>query len=240
MSTLAIQRPRTYFAVVLTIGFALALTVPWLVVAAADAMPDKSVVAIFDDSVANWLIQNGTDGADVAFRFISLFGDWVLVAVVAAAAFRLAMRKRMPQLAVLLVGVAGAVLLNLVLAYTFRRAHSTTATDFVTVAQAVSFPSGHSMVSLVIYGMLAYFATLSKRLSAPRKMVSVIGAVVLVVLIGAARIYLGIHSVSDVVLGVVAGALWLTACIVGYPRVLHSLVASPAASPVSTLQPTMG
>ncbi len=239
MSTLATQRPRTYFAFVLTVGFALALSLPWLVVVAADAMPDKTAVAMFDDTVANWLIQNGTDAADIAFRFISLFGDWVLVPVVAAAAVRLALRKRVPQLAVLFVGVAGAVLLNLILAYTFRRAHSTTATDFVTVAQGVSFPSGHAMVSLVIYGMLAYFATLSKRLSRPRQTVSVVGAAVLVVLIGAARIYLGVHSVSDIVLGCVAGAVWLTACIVGYPRVMHSFATSPSASPV-TLQPTMG
>lgn len=238
MSTLSTQRPRTFAALVFTIGFALALSVPWIVVAAADAIPDKTVVAIFDDNVANWVIQNGTDAADIAFRFISLFGDWVLVAVVAAAAVRLALRKRMPQVAALLVGAVGAVLLNLILGYTFRRTHSTTATEFVTVAQAVSFPSGHSMVSLVIYGMLAYFAALSKRLSKPRKMVSVGGALMLVVLIGTARIYLGVHSVSDVVLGCAAGAVWLTACIVGYPRVVEPFATSSSASPAA-LQPTM-
>jgi membrane-associated phospholipid phosphatase len=240
MSMLPIQRSRTYVALIFAIGFVLALTMPWLVVAAADAMPDKTVVAIFDDNVANWVIQNGTDASDIAFRFLSLFGDWVLVAVVAAAAVRLALRKRMPQLAALLVAAVGAVLLNLILAYTFRRAHSTTATEFVTVAQAVSFPSGHSMVALVVYGMLAYFATLSKRLSRARKTVSVVGIVMLIVLIGAARIYLGVHSVSDVVLGFTAGALWLTACIVGYPRRLESFAPSASASPVTALQPTMG
>jgi membrane-associated phospholipid phosphatase len=234
MSMLPIQRSRTYVALIFAVGFAIAVSLPWLVVAAADLMPDKTAVAIFDDNVANWVIQNGTDAADIAFRFISLFGDWVLVAVVAAAAVRLALRKRVPQLAALLVGAGGAVLLNLILAYTFRRAHSLTATEFVTVAQAVNFPSGHSMVSFVIYGMLAYFATLSKRLSKPRKMVSVLGAIMLIVLVGAARIYLGVHSVSDVVLGCVAGAMWLTACIVGYPRSVE-----PFEATVTTLQPTM-
>ncbi|HEY4304721.1 MAG TPA: phosphatase PAP2 family protein [Gemmatimonadaceae bacterium] len=219
MFSLNTQRPRVKGASILAIGFVFALCAPWLLVAAANLMPDKTFVALFDDSVSNWLIQNATETFDIAFRFLSLFGGWVLVGVVAAAVVRLSLRKRMPQLAIFLVGTAGAVGLNLLLAFTFRRAHPVEATEFSSVAQAVNFPSGHAMLSLVIYGMLAFFCLQSVRLSKTRKTISVVGVAVLVVLISVARVYLAVHSVSDVVLGVVAGAAWLSTCIVASPAV---------------------
>jgi undecaprenyl-diphosphatase len=39
--------------------------------------------------------------------------------------------------------------------------------------------------------------------------------VVLVLLIGLSRMYLGVHYFSDVVAGYAAGTVWLTACITG-------------------------
>jgi undecaprenyl-diphosphatase len=144
-----------------------------------------------------------------------------------------------PHLATLFIGTGGAVLLNLMLEYTFRRAHSVTANEFVTVAQGISFPSGHSMISVVVYGILAYFATLSTRLPKPRQMVSVGGAAMIIVLIGLARVYLGVHTVSDVVLGCVAGVLWLAACIIGHPMLAASVAKArlTPSSPMAVVEP---
>lgn len=238
MSTLAAQRPRTYLGFLAAAGFLVALVVPWLLVAAANAVPDRTLVVLFDDRVANWLNENGTGVTDMSFRIISLFGDWLLVAVMVGATVRFAMRKQLPKVAALLAACVGAGLLNVVLAYTFRRAHSLTTTAFVSVAQGVSFPSGHSMVALVTYGMLSYFVLASTRSSTTKQTASVVATVLLVGLIGVARIYLGVHSVSDVVLGFVAGIIWLAACIVAYPRVIAVAATTTSTSPLASLQPT--
>jgi undecaprenyl-diphosphatase len=76
-----------------------------------------------------------------------------------------------------------------------------------------SFPSGHSMGSMIAYGMLAYVLVLSL---APRRCAcygAVAGLALLVLAIGFSRIYLGAHWFSDVVAGFVLGAAWLALCI---------------------------
>jgi undecaprenyl-diphosphatase len=68
------------------------------------------------------------------------------------------------------------------------------------------------MVSLVVYGMLAFYILL--KVESPVVRIAVILATVLLVLmIGISRIYLGVHYFSDVVAGYVAGVIWLTICI---------------------------
>jgi membrane-associated phospholipid phosphatase len=75
-----------------------------------------------------------------------------------------------------------------------------------------SFPSGHAMEAVVLYGMLAYFAVLALRTWRARAAV-VFGTSLLVLLIGFSRMYLGVHYLSDVVAGFAAGGVWLSTCI---------------------------
>ena len=75
-----------------------------------------------------------------------------------------------------------------------------------------SFPSGHAMEAIVLYGMLAYLAMLALRTWRARAAV-VFGTSLWVLLIGFSRIYLGVHYFSDVVAGFAAGGVWLSTCI---------------------------
>ena len=74
-----------------------------------------------------------------------------------------------------------------------------------------SFPSGHSMSSLVCYGaLLVVFVPLFS----PRVRLWAIGSTIALVLaIGASRLVLGVHYISDVVGGYVLGAAWLLASV---------------------------
>jgi undecaprenyl-diphosphatase len=75
-----------------------------------------------------------------------------------------------------------------------------------------SFPSGHSMGSLVGYGFLAVI--LSRNLPRGRWQVAVsLALAVLVLVIGFSRIFLGAHFFSDVVGGFTLGGAWLGACL---------------------------
>jgi membrane-associated phospholipid phosphatase len=226
MSSFAAHRRRTFVILLAAGGFLAAVIVPWLLVTAANAISDKTLVAVFDDRVANWLTQNATTTSDLLFRVLSLFGDWLLVTVVLVATVRFAMRRDFGKLATLLAAAGGAAIINVVLAFTFRRAHSLAATDFESVAQGVSFPSGHSMVALVTYGMLTYFVIASIRLTDVKRTLSILAATAFVLLIGFSRIYLGVHSVSDVVLGFAAGSVWLAVCIFAYRRAIEDASAN--------------
>ena len=70
-----------------------------------------------------------------------------------------------------------------------------------------SFPSGHSMIGLSFYGLLIYF--LFKYVKSPWKYFVNIVLLLLIVMIGISRIYLGVHYASDVFAGFSAGLAWL-------------------------------
>jgi undecaprenyl-diphosphatase len=81
----------------------------------------------------------------------------------------------------------------------------------VVVVMGNSFPSGHSMLSAIIYLTLALISTTV----IPRWRVRfyVIGStVVLVGLIGISRLFLGVHYLTDVVAGWTAGLAWALLC----------------------------
>lgn len=71
-----------------------------------------------------------------------------------------------------------------------------------------SFPSGHAAISLVLYGLIAYF--LNKKIKNYfLKTFSNFFFGTLIFLIGFSRIYLGLHYLSDVVFGFIIGFFWL-------------------------------
>jgi undecaprenyl-diphosphatase len=78
-------------------------------------------------------------------------------------------------------------------------------------AGGYSFPSGHAMISMTVYGTLAYLLWVHST-ARHRRLIPAVTAVV-ILLIGLSRIYLGVHWFSDVFGGWVAGAILVLAVI---------------------------
>jgi undecaprenyl-diphosphatase len=76
-----------------------------------------------------------------------------------------------------------------------------------------SFPSGHSMNSLVFYALLSYLVYHFTRRTRGTLLVSFLCGL-LILLIGSSRIYLGVHYPSDVVAGYLAGSGWFLTVLV--------------------------
>jgi undecaprenyl-diphosphatase len=74
----------------------------------------------------------------------------------------------------------------------------------VALPSGLSFPSGHALATGLFFGLLALFALRGDG-STGRKVLTVIGALVAALLVGASRVYLSVHYPSDVV------ASWLFA-----------------------------
>lgn len=85
----------------------------------------------------------------------------------------------------------------------------------VATAFGKSFPSGHSMSSLVCYGaLMLVFLPVFRSRSARRAVV--VATSLLVLAIGCSRLLLGVHFVSDVVGGYVLGAAWLVGAVAAF------------------------
>jgi membrane-associated phospholipid phosphatase len=80
--------------------------------------------------------------------------------------------------------------------------------------------SGHAFFALTIYGMLAY---LLSRDAPPRRRWQYWGATLMVILlVGFSRVFLGVHYPSDVVAGFLVALPWLWGC-PALPQALRSL-----------------
>lgn len=101
----------------------------------------------------------------------------------------------------------------------------------VLIERGFSFPSGHSLLSMVAYGVLGVLVMRSRLpLGVRRGVVAVLGVVVL--LVGLSRIWLGVHYPTDVLAGWTAGAV----IVLIYARLTRSVSPEPAAAAVDVDQ----
>ncbi|MBD0335126.1 MAG: phosphatase PAP2 family protein [Cyanobacteria bacterium Co-bin13] len=75
---------------------------------------------------------------------------------------------------------------------------------------AYSFPSGHALGSMVLYGFSAYL--LAQRFPGHKRLIFGVAAL-LIGSIGFSRLYLGVHWPTDVIAGYSVGFLWISVCI---------------------------
>lgn len=101
----------------------------------------------------------------------------------------------------------------------------------LTTEETFSFPSGHSFIALTFYGTLAYWGM--KGRSVPERLGIGALASAFVALIGASRVYLGVHYPSDVLAGYAAAFPWLTACLTAYEQYERRIADEPLSLPSS-------
>jgi len=165
-----------------------------------------------DRRLAGWLHEHATGPRTEFFEGVTALGNAVTLLVVSAgaAALLLARGRRADALLVGL-SLAGAEALTFGLKLGFRRERPFFA-DPLAQESTFSFPSGHAMVSMAVYGALAFVLARGSTAWVTRAAV-LAGATALVLLIGFSRLYLGVHYLSDVLAGLTAGLAWLVVCI---------------------------
>lgn len=86
-----------------------------------------------------------------------------------------------------------------------------------------SFPSGHVLIYMGVYGFLAYLANTWIRSNAVRRVV--VGTLSsMLALVGASRVYLGHHWFTDVVASYLLGTTWLVGLTALYRRVKRTMI----------------
>ncbi|MBA4383338.1 MAG: hypothetical protein C0410_01240 [Anaerolinea sp.] len=178
----------------------------------AEDFVNRETLSIFDPQFGSWLINQTSLSGDYVFSAITFLGNSLIISAgTAIAGFWLAKKKDWNRLMFLFSVVGGSAILNLILKNIFQRARPVFAQAFL-VDTGYSFPSGHAMISIAFYGAIAYLL-FSMLKSKRNKTLIVVGALIMTVLIGFSRLYLGVHFLTDVLAGWAAGALCLTSCI---------------------------
>jgi undecaprenyl-diphosphatase len=146
-----------------------------------------------------WLKEIGRD-------MTALGGIAVLSLMTTAAAVYLLLLRKWHAMLLMVMAVVSGVLVSTVLKSSFDRPRPEWGSA-LTATFTSSFPSGHSMLSAVVYLVLG---SMLARMESRRalKIYFMVVAVLLTFLVGLSRIYLGAHYPTDVLAGWTAGLAW--------------------------------
>jgi undecaprenyl-diphosphatase len=189
----------------------------WLFLAVADNVAEGST-RTFDERVVLALREPGDPADPVGPRWVeegardltALGGYTVLTLLVGAVLGFLLIGRHYPAALLVFAATSGGAALSIVLKGVFSRPRPELVPHLSYVATS-SFPSGHSMLAAVTYLTLgALLARLVTRWRAKVYFMTV--AVLLAGLVGASRVYLGVHYPTDVLAGWSAGLAWAVGC----------------------------
>lgn len=213
---LARLTPGEYLGLYMTLGLAASAGCAWLFGGIGEDIINHDPIVGYDTRIANLLHSWATPTTTAVFSFITQLGGPMLIVLAIAATMLYTWRRQWLHVGAWIVALSGEQILNLLLKQLFHRPRPVFVHPMyrALIEKGYSFPSGHAMGSLIVYGMLTYFALLIVRSWRVRTAL-LCGTTLLVLLIGFSRMYLGVHYFSDVVAGYAAGGVWLSTCITG-------------------------
>ena len=150
-----------------------------------------------------WLTTAATD--------VTALGSISVLSIIVLLVFGLIASLRRPREAiVLLAASAGGMALTALLKDVFQRDRPPLALHLAPAINA-SFPSGHATLSATVYltlgALTAHFAH-RRRV----RLYALSAAVVLTIVVGCSRVYLGVHWPTDVLAGWCVGSAWALVC----------------------------
>jgi len=198
------------FGIFLLSGAAIAIGFTWAFSELAERVRAGGTQA-FDESVMRWIAMHQYPKLQMAMLEITSLGTGTVVAmIVFVAGLFLWLNSHKHSAVLLIAATLGALVLDGLLKIGFDRPRPEVF-KWGTYAVSSSFPSGHAMSSVVVYGTVAYLAARLQQ-NARSRVLTMVMAAVIIVLICASRLYLGVHYPSDVLAGIVIGIAWAGFC----------------------------
>ena len=175
-------------------------------------------IRVFDDMMIELLLRVFTPRFNHVMIFITELGSvWFVASVSLLVALYLWFRKKDGwSILFLFITVGGGGLLNLLLKSIYQIDRPSINVQYDAVGY--SFPSGHAMGSLFLYGFIVYLI-IKSQLSKTKKILSSAALISLIALVAISRVYLNVHFPSYVIAGHASGLAWLLVCIIALEMV---------------------
>ena len=152
----------------------------------------------FDDEIHLTVISTMSEFMSSFMRVMTFCGSTVFMICLCAFLFFVFLLKKHKKTAFSTAGILiVSTIINNVIKWIIRRPRPV---YMIVEESSFSFPSGHMMASVTLYGFLIYLISKSQMKTLYKVIFNTL-LVVLIILIGTSRIYLGAHFASDILGG---------------------------------------
>ncbi|KKR52819.1 MAG: Phosphoesterase, PA-phosphatase related protein [Parcubacteria group bacterium GW2011_GWA1_40_21] len=166
------------------------------------------MINYLDEKTINFFDSIRTPLLNKFFILISYFGAGdVVIFIVAIVTIFLIIKRRKGHIFMLWIILIASILSAYILKLAIHRPRPL---GGIVEETLFSFPSAHAVLSAAFYGFLIYLILQSGK-NRPFKFFGSASLLILIILIGFSRLYLGVHYLSDVMAGYLLGGLWLLA-----------------------------
>ena len=171
-----------------------------------------------DDSVHNFVMRFYSEMTTKFMKVFTFLGSTPFIILLCVLVFVILIYKKQKEYAYKCVGILViSTLINNIVKVIVRRPRP----EYITVVEnTFSYPSGHTMASVTLYGFLIYFILKSK-ISKTYKIIFSVILGIIPVLVGISRIYLGAHYFSDVFGGALLSIMLLSSIDIIYDKTLN-------------------
>lgn len=161
----------------------------------------------FDDWFHSWALGVFPAGSERIWEGITFFGSGLAISTLTVVAvIKLGLRQKWDDMKYLIFVIAVAVATEVTMKWLIHRPRP--AEVFAnTLPSSFSFPSGHTIYGATFYLAIALIVT--SHIKGPSRIAVWFIAILAAFLIGASRIFLGVHYFSDVVGGFLVAGFWL-------------------------------
>jgi len=178
----------------------------WVFAQLADEVREAGAFA-FDAPILRFAKTMASEHLDRWFLFFSQVGyAWGVVPIDIALIVGLALLRRYRESIFSLVALGGSALLNLASKQFFARERPSL-WESIAPETTYSFPSGHAMGSMSLGLVLVLLAWPTRW-----RWWMVAAMMFFVAMVGASRVYLGVHYPSDILAGWAAAVAWVVGC----------------------------
>lgn len=171
-----------------------------------------------DQVVLNFFVSNRVEWLSFIMLVVTYSGSYLLVSgLTFLSAVSFYINKHTARILPFLVTIGGSAITAYVIKHIFYRARPIAEALYLETGS--SFPSGHATMAMALYGFILY--SIWKHDKHYLKKPFMIFLFALIILVGISRLYLGVHYLSDVLIGYAIGLIWLFVGVRLHKYLLH-------------------
>lgn len=162
---------------------------------------------IVDQNVLEFFVHHRVEWLSFVMLSLTYAGGYLIASMVTLfSILSFYIHKQTKKILPLLLSIGGSSITVFILKHIFERIRPDIL-KAIYIESGYSLPSGHATTAIALYGFLMFVIWSSDKhyLRNP----GLWGLSILILLVGASRLYLGVHYFSDVLIGFFIGFVWL-------------------------------